>query len=309
MHLLSVRCAQTVALSQNGAFIALLKPEEEQTLPLARQETVLFFYPTDPRFLPGCLFLSESAGVWTLSPGGGRLCRWREDLYELTLLPAPGPTAPVPLMRKEERWGAFYAGLCGDRFVLEAPPGRFTVCDETGILDFSLLSPQFALLSGKDFLLAVDSQLHTVLPKTPGGRLIRDGGALTLEFPVMDLFRARQTLDPATLRPAHVTLLHDAPQTNEEMLRCFCQAVRLGDDATAEGWMTEDLRRSMSVEDVRRFFGAFDAVEELRFSTRQSDRALALRYVVDDWNFHYICYEFTLVNTSGAVLIDDIAQL
>ena len=309
MQLLSVRCVQTGALSANGAFVALLKPGEEATLPLTRSETVLFFCPTDPRFLPECLLLRESAGAWTLSPGGGRLCRWREDLYELTLLPAPVPVPPVPLMRKEERWGAFYAGLCGDRFVLEAPPGRFTVCPETGISDFSLLSPQFALLTGEDFLLAVDSQLHTVLPKTPGGRLTRDGGALTLEFPVMDLFRARQTLDPATLRPTSVSLQHAAPQTNEDLLRCFCQAVRLGDDDTAEGWMTDALRQAMSAEDVRRFLGAFDAVEEIRFSAKRSDNALALRYVVDEWNFHYICYEFTLVNTSGAVLIDDIAQL
>lgn len=73
----------------------------------------------------------------------------------------------------------------------------------------------------------------------------------------------------------------------------------------AESFLTDSLKRDMSFEDIREFLGVFDETDLPEYVFKERENTVALRYMLDEWNFHYMCFEFVLKGS----LIDDICQL
>ncbi len=285
------------AICINGNFLGFIEESKPLTLPLPASDT--FF--TAVSCESGCkvlnYFLSFKDGI-RLLPCSGRLCRWADDLYELFFVFEKEAVPPPPVILKEERWGNETVGLCGGYFLKEGARGCNYFPER--IDDYELCGDH-AILKQKRTVIIIDKDLKESL-RRENCSYIRDSKNIILRFTPgeMDFFTVEQVFNDSVISSK---IIQAQCNTVLDRLRCFCQAVRL--DCNVDDFITPSLKSQMSIEDIKSFLGIFDQTDSCRYLSTQDDNAIALRYMVDQCNFHYLSFRFTLVNG----LIDDICEL
>ena len=308
MPSLLISTNQQCVISINGSFYGIVHQNDEKTLPLPTGETVIIALPVSACFEPlVCLITNESQPHCFC---GGILSKWSDEIYCLKIRFAQKAPTPPPFLLKEEKWGDGFAGLCGGCFVFESNSGsRKFINDE--IEDFVILSPKFALLKQKDSLFVVDRQLDKKTDSFPCTEHRVEGNTLILSYVPweMDCFTLEEhfSLEDMSSKACHLTFTKQ--ETIQDTIRCFCQCVRLNKEKEALGFLTPSLKQEFSFQNLKDFLGPFDACESVRFLASPSPSTIALRYKINDNNYHFLCYEFSIDSSSGLPLIDDVSQL
>ena len=302
MSTLTVKANAPCALFLNGGFLTFLKEENEYTLPMPQGCAMLSAHPFDSRYSALDYFIEDKL----LLSCGGRLCRWSEELFELFFVFTFSPCCLPPIITKEAEWAKGYAGICGGYFVFEKNDRK---AYPTPVEDFFIISQTHMLLKGIQGFCVIDEDLNEVLPPMKLTDFSVDNGlSLTFSPGDMELIRIHRKYSPQMHLLSTAAELESC-QTPTDRLRLFCQAVRLDLKNEALSFLTEDLKEAMPFEEIKEFLGIFDQVDIPRYSFAGIKNSIALRYMVNESNFHYMCYEFTIDTTTGVALIDDIAQL
>ena len=293
-------------ISLNGSFLSFIKSGGSLSVPLGSSPSFISFFPADCGFLPAFFMLEYSGSLLKAQPCCGKLFRWSDDIYELRILPRRVPCPPPPIITCETRWGDGYAGLAGGYFVCQDSRGS-RYCADFPAEKFSLLSENFVLLESNTAAAVINRDTHLVHPPFCRAEHFFDGRILTVTFSPgeMDFFTVTQKFSVDGMRLVSSSCKCESACTVPDRLRCFCQAVRLGMKDEAESFLTDSLKRDMSFEDIREFLGVFDETDLPEYVFKERENTVALRYMLDEWNFHYMCFEFVLKGS----LIDDICQL
>ncbi len=292
------------ALSINGSFYGILYPEKPITVPTPSTDTYISAVPQDEDYLQQNYFIRREQDI-RLLPCSGRLARWNESFYELFFVFKKKPLLPPPVILKQQKWGDGVAGLAGGYFVFENNSG----CNyfPESVRDFVPLSNEHMVLQQESALLIIDRRMNVILKRESAEYAI-ENGILTLLFTPgdMDFFTIEQKFDKKIFS---TRVINEEYSCDFDRLRCFCQAVRLDLKDIALSFLSPSLKEQMSFEAIKDFLGVFDQTDRCRYLSENSDSAVALRYMVDSSNFHYMCYRFKTDGSTGAALIDDIEEI
>lgn len=293
-------------ISLNGSFLSCIKSGGSVSVPLGSTPPFISFFPVECGFLPAFFMLEQAGSLLKVHSCNGRLMRWSGDIYELRILPARTPCPPPPIITCETRWGDGYAGLAGGYFVCQDSRGS-RYCADFPAEKFTLLSENFVLLESSSAAAIINRDVRLVHPPFYRAEHFFDGKTLSLTFSPgeMDFFTVTQKFSVDGMRLISSSCKCESAVTVPDRLRCFSQAVRLGMKDEAESFLTESLKKDMSFEDIREFLGVFDETDLPEYVFKERENTVALRYMLDEWNFHYMCFEFVLKGE----LIDDICQL
>ena len=310
MPMISVKCPGRAILAVNNSFSGEVLPNHSVSVPAGSGTTYISAYPLEEDTQPVWVAVENDGLLLHLAPCSGRLCRWSDEIYELELCIKKNKKELPPLILNEKKWGASFAGICAGFFVAEDERGarRFFQCEEP-IDDFSVLSSGYAALQSGGKLTVVDQEMKAVLSLEVNTFSV-ENNRLHLRFCPggMDSYEIRQSYNTATMEPTESVIERRESETELSAIRCFCEAVRLNLKEEALSFLTPELSRDMSFEEIKEFLGPFDSMEEVRYLPNSPLHSVALRYAVDACNFHYLCYEFNIIS-GGRPLIDDIAQL
>ena len=311
MPMISVKCSGRAIIAVNNSFSGEILPGNSLSVPAGSGTTYLAAYPLEEENRPVWCAVENDGFLLRLSPCAGRLCRWSEEIYELELKPEKKRRPLPPLVFQEKKWGGAFAGICAGFFVAEDERGTRRFFESSApIDDFSVLSPRYAVLQSGKTLTVVDQDMTAVLTREVNAFSV-ESNRLQLRFCPggMDSYEIRQSYDAATMALTESVIERRETETELSAIRCFCEAVRLDLEEEALSFLTQALAKEMSFEEIKDFLGPFDSLDEVRYLPNSPLHSLALRYAVDAWNYHYMCYEFSVDSAGGRVLIDDIAQL
>lgn len=299
MATLTLQTNITAAISLNGHFLGILYKDKPITIPLPADYTFFSAVPENPDYLCLNYFLTYQGEI-KLLPCSGRLCKWNDDIYELFFVFKFNVLPPPPVILKEGFWGQQTVGLCGGYFLLENRNGY--VCFPKCVDDYEIFSDKFAILKSEDIIYIVNKNMEEVLQRNHCS-YERSDNTLILRFTPgdMDFFMVEQVFNDKIISSKIIQA--DCSNTFDH-LRCFCQAIRL--NISCEKFLTPSLLQQMTTESIKDFLGVFDQTDHCRYLTN-NETSLALRYMVDPYNFHYICYQFKIDSASG--LIDDIYEI
>ncbi len=297
MATLTLRTNSTAAISINGNFLGFLEENKTLTLPLPSSDTYFTAVTNKQNCNQLNYFITFETGI-RLLPCSGRLCRWSEDIYELFFVFEETFPTPPPVILKEGHWDNELIGLCGGYFLIERKSGYKyfpEIIDDYDIFD------QYSILKQKDSVIIIDKSFNEILRRDCCA-YIKDSEKIILRFTPgeMDFFAVEQVFNGTIISSKIIQADCDS---DFDRLRCFCQAVRLNLDF--EKFLTPSLKNQMAPNDIIDFLGIFDATDSCRYLPKDIENSLALRYMVDQSNFHYICYRFKI--DSG--LIDDISEI
>ncbi len=296
------------AISLNGSFCGFLYNNKELTLPLPNGETVFCATPLNNDFQPTNCFIDVANGP-RLMPCDAKLLKWNHDIYELRFEFKKAVLPPPPVILKEYRWAKGFIGLCGGYIVFEKPNGSRTYYDN--LVDDLILFTEAVVLAKKDnFLIPLDINLNPLCHPLPCDNFKIEGNRLFVSFTPgdMDFFTVEQIFD-ANLNLVSSDIITGQCSCAFDHLRLFCQAVRLNISDVALGYLTPSLKEEMNFESIKDFLGFFDQTDKPRYLSAFNENTLALRYKIDESNFHYICYDFTFNTTTDTILIDDIHEV
>lgn len=298
MATLTLRTNCTAAVSINGSFLGFIEENTHLTLPLPASDTYFAAISCEESHNPLNYFLSFKNGAHLL-PCSGRLCRWNDDIYELFFVFDKTTPPPPPVILKQEQWGSSIVGLCGGYFIKEDNNGCKYFPE---IIDNYTLATEYAILTKGRTVIILDKSLNEIL-RRECCTYIKDSDKIILRFTPgeMDFFTVEQIFYKTIISSK---IIQQECQTHFDRLRCFCQAVRLNTDFSS--FLTPSLKSAMTEANIKDFLGVFDCTDTCRYIPNADNNAVALRYMVDSSNYHYICYRFT-TDTSG--LIDDISEL
>ena len=287
----------TAAVSINGNFLGFLEENKTLTLPLPTSDTYFTAVTNKTNCNQLNYFITFERGI-RLSSCSGRLCRWSEDIYELFFVFEEALLPPPPVILKEGHWNNKLIGLCGGYFLIENKTG-YKYFPE--IVDDYDIFNEYAILKKKDTVIIIDKNLNEILRRDCCA-YIKDSDKIILRFTPgeMDFFFVEQIFNGTILSSK---MIQADCNSDFDRLRCFCQAVRLNLDF--DKFLTPSLKSQMTQSDITEFLGVFDATDSCRYLPKDTESSLALRYMVDKSNFHYICYRFKI--DSG--LIDDISEI
>ena len=299
MATLTLRTNITCAISLNGQFLGMLYEDKPITIPLPCDYTFFSAIPEDSNYPCLNYFLSFKGGIKLLSCTG-RLCKWNNDIYELFFVFKNLRQPPPPVILKEGLWGRDTVGLCGGYFLIENNNG-YNYFPE--IVDgYEVLSENFALLQKESTVFIINKNMEEVLKRDfCTYEKSRNGTILRFTPGDMDFFTIEQIFNERILSSK---IIQADCKSTFDRLRCFCQALRL--NLNCQEFLTPSLLSQMSVENIKDFLGIFDQTDSCRYITSH-ENSLALRYMVDPCNFHYLCYQFKI--DSATNLIDDIFEL
>jgi hypothetical protein len=263
----------------------------------------MYAFPLEEDLAPIYIIIKEGR----LLPAPARLNKWHDDIYELVLEFRRPPCALPPIVTKELQWNG-YLGLCGGYVVHENLNGtrRFF---STPVNDVTIFNKK-VLAETNGGLMVLNEELEVIKEINPCDSYQANGTQLTVTFTPgdMDLFTVEQVYDEK-FNLISTVLKEEKCVTELDRLRAFCQAVRLNLKDVAMGFITDTLKQETSFESIKEFLGIFDQTDTPRYLSRQTENAIALRYCIDKYNFHYMCYEFSFDATTGVKLIDDISEL
>lgn len=298
----------TCAVSLNGGFMGILYPDKEITTPLSNGELFFSATPIEQYLVPiNCLITNTPQPHLLICDA--KLFKWNQDIYQLYFDFKETPCTPPPIILKEQSWARGYIGLCGSYLVFEKPDGSRCHFNKP-IDDFFIFSDFCVLAKIKNTLVPLNHNLEPFREIIPCNNFnIQDNGIKTTFTPGdMDFFTVEQSFDKS-LNLVSSKILEENCTCTFDILRLFCQAVRLNIFDTALKFLTPSLKAEMDLNSIKEFLGIFDQTDKPRYLSRFNENTVALRYKIDESNFHYMCYEFTLSTTTDAVLIDDIGEL
>lgn len=304
MSTLTIHTNIICALSINGNFYGILYPEKPITVPTPKADTYLCAVPQDGEYPTLNYFICCEQGI-RLLPCSGRLARWNESFYELFFVFEKKSVTPPPVILKQEKWGDGIAGLAGGYFVFESNSGCKYFPE--AIEDFTPLTGEHMLFKQKNGILVIDRRMNVILKRDSADCRI-ENGVLIIKFTLgdMDFFTVEQRFDRKIIS---TRIINEEYTCIFDRLRCFCQAVRLDLRDVALSFVTPSLKEQMSFEAIKEFLGVFDQTDGCRYLSESSDNTVALRYMVDSSNFHYMCYRFKTDHSTGIPLIDDIEEI
>ena len=291
-------------LSINGNFYGILYPEKPLTVPTPKADTYICAVPQSEEYPSLNYFIQCGQGI-RLLPCSGRLARWSESFYDLFLVFKKNPPLPPPVILKQQKWGDGIAGLAGGYFVFENNGGCKYFPE--AIKDFVPLSTEHMILRQESSLLVIDREMNVVLKRDRADYRI-ENGILTLNFTPgdMDFFTVEQRFDKKIIS---TRIINEDYSCTFDRLRCFCQAVRLNLEEIALRFVTPALKEQMSFDAIKDFLGIFDQTDTCKYLSESTDGTVALRYMVDESNFHYMCYRFRVDASTGTPLIYDIEEI
>ncbi len=298
----------TCAISLNGGFMGILYPDKEITAPLPRGETFFCATPLSQSLSPiNCLLTNNNQPQ--LSICQGKLFRWNGDIYQLYFDFKEEPYPPPPVIIKEKPWSRGYVGLCGSYLVYEAPEGSRCHYPEP-VDDFFIFSQDCVLAKKENVLIPLNRSLEPFKEIIPCKDFnIQDNRLKTTFTPGdMDFFTVEQIFD-ADLNLVSTKILEENCVSVFDTLRLFCQSVRLNIFDTTSKFLTPSLKAEMDLNSIKEFLGIFDQTDRPRYLSHFNENTVALRYKIDQSNFHYMCYEFSVSTTTDTILIDDISEL
>lgn len=304
MATLQICTDSTAVICLNGGFIGTTSPEKPLTVPLPMQDSLFTAYSCGEDSVINCFITCN--GTIRLASARARLCRWSDDIYELIISFEKEKPLPPPIILKEQEFRGGCVGLCGGYLVYRKSDGS-TVYHPSPADNFEIFH-KYILLFSKGRVTVLTQDLTEVL--TEPCNAYKLGTALELSFTPgdMDFFTVTRSFSPE-LKLIATRTESFRPETVSDRIRCFCQAVRLGIEDVFASLVTIGLKSESTLDDVRNFMGVFDQTDTPRYLSSQSENTVALRYKVDENNFHYMCYKFKIDTTTGIALIDDVEEL
>lgn len=283
-------------ITLNGNFIGKIDHDCDITIPFPSSETLFCAIPADSAYKQ----LNYSIINGKLLPCSGRLCKWSEDIYELFFVFEKERSLPPPVILKQDTWRESSIGLCGGYFVTEEK-NVYNYFPEP-IDDYLILSNEYVVLLKEQTVKVINRNMEEVFKRDNCIDYHVSKNALTVLFTAgdMDFFTIEQIFDKKLVSSK---IIKADCNTAFDRLRCFCQSLRL--DVDVSEFITPQLKEQMGIESIKNFLGVFDQTDSCRYLSKQTDNAVALRYMVDPYNFHYCSFEFKFRDN----LIDDIIEL
>lgn len=295
------------AITLNGVYQGVLYNNKELSLPLINNETVICATAFDNGFLPVTCFITPDPVL--LQSGNACLFKWNEEIYQLSFMFKKLFSQAPPVILKEKPWAKGFLGLCGDYLVFEDQRGKRNYFPEP-ITDFDILNDSCVLAKTLTHIIPLNNNLTPICSPLPYREYSFNEGILKTVFSPgdMDFIEVHQSFNEnLTLIKNEIT--HLTCQSTFDHLRLFCQAVRLDIKDLALKYLSPSLKQEMNFDNIKNFLGIFDQTDKPKYLSSFSENAIALRYKLDDRNFHYMCYEFNIITTTGIPLIDDIREL
>lgn len=295
------------AITLNGVFQGVLYNNKEISLPLINNETVICATAFESSYLPVSCFITPDPVV--LQRGNACLFKWNEEIYQLSFMFKKLFSQAPPVILKELSWARGFLGLCGDYLVYEDQRGKRNYFPEP-IMDFDIFNDSCVLARTDTHIIPLNNNLTPLCSPLPCREYSLKGGMLkTTFFPGdMDFIEVHQSFNESlTLIKSEISPI--TCQSTFDHLRLFCQAVRLDLQDVALNYLTPSLKEEMNFDSIKNFLGVFDQTDKPKYLANLNENAVALRYKLDDRNFHYMCYEFDIVTTTGTPLIDNIREL
>ncbi|MBE7092116.1 MAG: hypothetical protein E7365_02925 [Clostridiales bacterium] len=295
------------AITFNGSFQGALYNNKEISLPLINDEIVICATAFDNNFLPiNCFITSDPV---RLQKGSAHLYKWNEEIYVLSFIFEKFCCSTPPIILKELPWAKGFLGLCGDYLVYENQKGTRTYFPEP-VLDFQPLNDSFVLARTGTHIIPLNKNLTPFCNPLPCREYFLNGENLEIVFSPgdMDFIDVHQTFNE-NLNLIKTEIVPCVCNNVFDHLRLFCQAVRLDIRDLALNYLTPSLKKEMDFNSIKNFLGIFDQTDKPKYLSNLNENAVALRYKIDEHNFHYMCYEFNIVTTTGMPLIDDIQEL
>ncbi len=295
------------AVTLNGVFQGAIYNNKEISLPLLNNEAVICACAFNESYLPVTCLISPDPP--RLQAGSGQLYKWNEEIYQLSFLfTNPNLSAP-PVILKEKPWAKGYLGLCGDYLVFEDQRGKRNYFPEP-VTDFDIFNDYCVIAKTHTHIIPLNNSLTPICPPLPCREYSFNGGTLKTVFSPgdMDFIEVHQIFNNEFI-PIDTKISAVACQSVFDHLRLFCQAVRLEIKDLAQSYLTTELKQEMNFDNIKNFLGIFDQTDKPKYLANLNENAVALRYKIDDRNFHYMCYEFNITTTTGTPLIDDIREL
>ncbi len=294
-------------ISLNGVFQGALYNNKELSLPLLNGETILSASAFEEGFFP--IVSHIDADPFRLKNGSAHLYKWNEDIYLLELVFKKPFSSVPPIILKEQPWANGFLGLCGNYLIFEQQNGNRIYFPEP-IIDFEPFNNSCVLAKTLTHIIPLNKNLAPLCAPLPCREYsLQDKTLHTIFSPGdMDFFEVHQRYSESlSLIKSEITPC--TCNSTFDHLRLFCQAVRLNIKDLALNYLTPSLKEEMNFESIKTFLGVFDQTDKPKYLSAYRENTVALRYKLDDRNFHYICYEFNMVTTTGAPLIDDISEL
>lgn len=300
MASLIVFCKEKGSIFINGGFFCICEGNSV-TVPLGSENTVINYFPFDGEFCPLCFEISKNPSI---HGGESTLCKWNEEIFELTLCPKEYYKPVAPITVHQTMWGKGYAGICGGFFCTEFD-GKTESCSEPAE-KFEILSEKYALIKSKNTVTIVNKSCEQRMKIENVINYSVSHSILSVEFSPgkMDFFTVLQQYETKEMTIVKNEIIKSETETVSDRIRCFCQAVRLNMEDAAAEFMTEGLKKEMEFSSVREFLGNFDETDTVRYGG-QRENSIALKYKIDKWN--YVCGVYTFKLKNG--LIDDIEQI
>lgn len=295
------------AVTLNGVFQGALYNNKEISLPVINNETVICATAFNNDFLPVTCLISPDPIF--LQSGNARLFKWNEEIFQLHFDFKKSFCQAPPVILKEQPWAKGFLGLCGDYLVFENQSGARTYFPDP-VTDFEVFNDSCVLARTPERIIPLNVNLEPLCTPLPYREYSLNNGILkTAFFPGdMDFIEVHQSFNQS-LSLIKSEIAPVACQSTFDHLRLFCQAVRLDIKDVALNYLTPSLKEEMNFDNIKSFLGVFDQTDKPKYLANLNDSSVALRYKIDDRNFHYICYGFNIVTTTGTPLIDDIREL
>ncbi len=291
----------------NGSFLSPIRQNGTLSVPLGTSPSFISFFPSIKDRLPVFALLQYEHSLLKCSHCRGELMRWSDSVYELFVLSDGKPPYYPPIVTCETQWNNGFAGIAGGCFVCQDKNGSH--CQTDFFTEkYSILSENFVLLENSSSIAVINKNADFVLPPVTGAEHSFNGKILTVTFSVgkMDFFKVTQTFSVTDMRLLSSDCKCDDFSSPSCKFRCFCQAVRLNLKENALRFLSDSFKNDTSFEDIRNFLGTFDETDLPRHIFTEKENTIALRYMINESNFHYNCFYFP---TDGNGLIDDIVQL
>ncbi len=309
MPLISLRCNISAIISVNNAFAGEASPSSCLSIPFSGKAIYIGAFPLEPDFMPLWCKLESKNSYISLCPCHAILSKWSDEIYELEIQFQPILPFPIPMIIHQERWGACIAGECGGWFAFELPDGERRVYEKSGICEYCVLNEKFVLLKYPERDVVIDRDLHTYFScKTDSYSVKND--VLSVEFSPggMDSYKITQQYSLKNMSLLESRISRSDDESPLALCRCFCESVRLDLKDEAMSFLTQSLKEEMNFEEIHDFLGCFDRIDAVKYTEIQQG-SLALRYSLDKYNYHYMCYHFKTKKEAERLLIDDIEQI
>ena len=259
MATLTIKSEICCGIKLNGGFLGIIDGNGHITVPVPERESLIEAIPDSGLYEPSFCFLTIKNDL-RLSLCSSRLCKWSEELYILEIVFSLKDVPLPPIMTKESSFKNGFLGLCGGYLVLET--NKLNVFNKR-ISDFTVWD-NFIIAQKNDFLYVLNDDL-SIIHQTPFQSFNIKNQNLEITFSpgFMDFFKITNTYGPE-MKLTDFLIDYVKPESNFDIIRCFCQAVRLDLEEQANSFLTASLKSDFCFSDIKNFLGVFS----LRFPDR-----------------------------------------